>query len=309
MDGVDCRLHWQAALLPVLSSGELNFPGFRPNALGFWCKDRREVLTNDTPIQWLRTENWGAEELSSRGRLSQPLRGMRVVIVGCGAVGCAIGELLARAGVERFTVIDSDDLRAGNLVRHTLTQADLGKKKAEALAARLVAISPHVIATPINDAFPPTSDEDRRAVAESDLVIDCTGDDTTLAELERFPWETAGWFASVSIGIAARRIFCFLSRAERFPHAQFRDAIGPWLLREREEGKDFEFPWEGIGCWHPVFPARADDVWLLAASAVKHLEGAVARLPEPAGQLTVFEQVIEDGAFVGVRRVSLGGDV
>lgn len=31
-------------------------------------------------------------------------------------------------------------------------------------------------------------------------------------------------------------------------------------------------PWEGIGCWHPVFPARADDIALNAALAVKFIE-------------------------------------
>jgi hypothetical protein len=59
-----------------------------------------------------------------------------------------------------------------------------------------------------------------------------------------------------------------------------------------------------VGCWHPVFPARADDVWLFAAAAVKCLESAVLSPPsEP--QLVVFEQQItEKGEFIGIKRSS-----
>ena len=28
-------------------------------------------------------------------------------------------------------------------------------------------------------------------------------------------------------------------------------------------------PREGIGCWHPVFPGRIDDLWMFAGLAVK----------------------------------------
>ena len=35
------------------------------------------------------------------------------------------------------------------------------------------------------------------------------------------------------------------------------------------ENKNETAPREGIGCWHPVFPARSDDVWLLAATGFK----------------------------------------
>lgn len=62
-----------------------------------------------------------------------------------------------------------------------------------------------------------------------------------------------------------------------------------------------ELPREGIGCWHPVFPARFDDITMMATHAVKCLEAGVAT-PQEQPTLTVFKQQYEDGILVGVRR-------
>ena len=71
-----------------------------------------------------------------------------------------------------------------------------------------------------------------------------------------------------------------------------------------EENAGVRLPREGIGCWHPLFPARIDDVWLMAAAAIKRLEETLAAPPtEPV--LVVFEQTIENGHFTGIRLASL----
>jgi len=205
-----------------------------------------------------------------------------------------------RAGVRRVTVVDDETLQAGNLCRHTLTLGDLKNNKAASLAQRLGQISPHATVDAITSAFPPTAAQDVVNATACDIVIDCTAEDAVLSELARFPWGSQKRFASLSLGYAARRLFCFVAEGVAFPDAMFRAAIGPWLERERGETAGAELPREGVGCWHPIFPARADDVWLMAAAAVKHLEKA---LGGPAGaKLTVFEQKFEGGEFVGVQR-------
>lgn len=307
--GPAVRLHWQAALLPELSTGKMTMRGFRPNTLGYYCQDRRGPIANDEPIAWMRTESWSSEDLSARGQLRRPLREMKAAVIGCGALGSAVAELLARAGVKRLLLADTDKLAAGNLVRHTLTQSALNSPKADAVRERLIAFSPHAVVTTLGVDFPPVSDEARTALADCELVIECTGEDATLASLERFPWSGQRWFASLSLGLAARRVFCFVQHSQGFRHAEYREAVTPWLLREREEGKDIEFPWESIGCWHPVFPARADDVWLMACAAVKRIEAALSRrVPEDGVKpLTVYEQVEENDSFAGLRVATLGG--
>jgi sulfur-carrier protein adenylyltransferase/sulfurtransferase len=65
----------------------------------------------------------------------------KVGIVGCGALGSKIAASLARSGVRSFVLVDDDILKPGNLVRHDLDVGSLGAHKAEALAARLKAIT------------------------------------------------------------------------------------------------------------------------------------------------------------------------
>lgn len=72
------------------------------------------------------------------------LLGAHAVIVGCGALGCAIADTFARAGVGTLTLIDRDVVELTNLQRQTLfTEADAreGLPKAEAARRRLAAIN------------------------------------------------------------------------------------------------------------------------------------------------------------------------
>lgn len=71
------------------------------------------------------------------------LRGSHAAIVGCGALGCAQADLLARAGIGRLTLIDRDVVEWTNLQRQVLyTEADAqrGVAKATAAAARVRAV-------------------------------------------------------------------------------------------------------------------------------------------------------------------------
>ncbi|MEQ7845770.1 ThiF family adenylyltransferase [Nocardioides kribbensis] len=71
----------------------------------------------------------------------------RVAILGCGSVGSTIAELLVRAGVEAFTLVDPDEVSGANLSRGVYAAADIGRDKVDALADRLRAIAPHAMVT------------------------------------------------------------------------------------------------------------------------------------------------------------------
>lgn len=82
----------------------------------------------------------------------------RVLIVGCGALGCAQADLLARAGVGFIRIADRDVVEPTNLQRQTLyAEADVGASKALSAAGRLrainstITIDPHAVdVTPDN---------------------------------------------------------------------------------------------------------------------------------------------------------------
>ena len=66
------------------------------------------------------------------------------LIVGCGALGCTIADLIVRAGVGQITLVDRDIVELTNLQRQTLfdeSDAAAGLPKAEAARRRLSAVN------------------------------------------------------------------------------------------------------------------------------------------------------------------------
>jgi molybdopterin/thiamine biosynthesis adenylyltransferase len=81
------------------------------------------------------------------------LENKNVLLVGCGSMGSALSEMLVRAGVGNLTLIDPENLAPENLVRHMLTQKDLGRPKVEAMKERLLEINPECAVTARQEDF------------------------------------------------------------------------------------------------------------------------------------------------------------
>ncbi|WP_183921473.1 MULTISPECIES: molybdopterin-synthase adenylyltransferase MoeB [unclassified Sphingomonas] len=87
-------------------------------------------------------------EVGGAGQLR--LRRARVVVIGAGGIGSPVLHYLGAAGVGGLDVIDDDRVDASNLQRQTLyTTADLGQAKAEAAAAAVARLNPHVAVRPL----------------------------------------------------------------------------------------------------------------------------------------------------------------
>jgi len=302
IDGPTVRVHWQGMQFPAVSWGTETANGFRTNEMGYWRRDQTKVFRSSMKLEWLPTSNWDREEIGSRGRLEPRLAEAKILLVGAGALGSVVGELLVRCGAHRVTVVDSETLTIGNLCRHTLTLKDLGRPKAGALAARLNQLSPHAEVTAIDDVLEEGGELQPQIIGR-DVVIDCTASDDVIYHLARIPWGKSTLFVSASVGLRARRLFYFACLGNAFPEDTFHTAMAPWLLKERQESVDLHLPREGIGCWHPVFPARWDDLSLFASMTVKQIERSFLTAAEP--QLLVFEQESEEGNFIGIRRIDV----
>ena len=300
--GSNLRMHWLALLLP--GNPDEPQPGFRNNEKGRWQAYRHTGICDPAPLNWLPTENWHYDEVSVRGRLNSVAARSDLLVIGAGALGSVLAEMLARAGIGEITIIDPDHIEAGNLVRHTLLASDIGQPKALTLAARLNAATLHASIAGINAAFPPTDVESAVRINACDVVIDTTGDDKAATAMGNFLWGRVKTFVSVSLGIHACRLFCFTARGPAFPNAEFRNRLQPWLLLESSEYDVDDLPRDGPGCWHPRHPARIDDVWMMAAAAVRLIEQVIINPPD-APVLTVFErQTDAAGNFVGIKDVS-----
>ena len=53
----------------------------------------------------------------------------RVHIIGCGAIGSTVAEMLTRFGITKITLYDFDDVEAHNIANQMFTQEDIGKKR------------------------------------------------------------------------------------------------------------------------------------------------------------------------------------
>jgi len=103
------------------------------------------------------------------------LQASRVVVVGCGALGSASIDFLARAGVGQLVVVDRDFVERSNLQRQLLfdeADADAGSPKAVAAARAVSRINSEVKVEPLVVDLVPGNVI--RILAGADLVLDGT---------------------------------------------------------------------------------------------------------------------------------------
>ncbi|WP_448610122.1 ThiF family adenylyltransferase [Geodermatophilus sp. URMC 60] len=131
----------------------------------------------------------GAEQLGTR----------KVAIVGVGAIGSVVADLLHRGGVGHLHLIDADRVLPGNTTRHLLGDAAVGRPKAAAVAEALHATRPHLgqVTFTVDEVDTPL-----RAIevlAAFDAVVDATADSTATALLTAAARAGAGHLLSVYV--------------------------------------------------------------------------------------------------------------
>ena len=77
---------------------------------------------------------------------TERLAGKHVLIVGLGGVGAYAAEMLCRAGVGRFTLVDADDVRPSNINRQLIaTHSTIGQAKCQLVGQRMLDIHPQCV--------------------------------------------------------------------------------------------------------------------------------------------------------------------
>nr|WP_256558382.1 ThiF family adenylyltransferase [Halobacillus sp. A1] len=230
--------------------------------------------------------------------LPKSINESKILIIGAGALGSSVGELLTRAGVEKLGIIDYDNLEMGNLTRHNLLVTEVGRSKVEALANRLNKTSIHSKVTFYSGTLKYIIENNIDELKKYSVILDCTGEDEVLEYLQQYIWPATKRFVSISLGFGGKRLFIFSNCGLNFRYNLFRKLTNPWLLEEKRWYEETELPREGLGCWHPLFPARIDDVWIMAATTVKKLETIYGETHKPL--FSVYEQDDNNGAFSGL---------
>jgi adenylyltransferase/sulfurtransferase len=119
------------------------------------------------------------------------IRNAHVTVVGIGALGSVVLDMLARAGIGRIKVIDRDIVEISNLQRQSLfSEEDLGKPKVSVAKDKITAINSEInLEVNLVDL-----DFDNISLLNSDLIIDCTDNMYTrflineYAKKNNIPW-------------------------------------------------------------------------------------------------------------------------
>ena len=122
--------------------------------------------------EWLRyTRHIQLPQMGVGGQLK--LRQSRVLVIGCGGLGCPVLLYLAAAGVGRLTLVDGDSVELTNLQRQVLySEEDLGCSKAITAQRQLRRLNSDITVEAIDQPFTPETGE--ALVKAHDLIIDCT---------------------------------------------------------------------------------------------------------------------------------------
>lgn len=110
------------------------------------------------------------------------LEGASVIVFGTGGVGSSAVEALARSGIGKFTLVDSDCVDITNINRQLLAHAQtVGMEKTKAQAQRILQINPDAQVTEKSMFYlPETADE--IDLSKYDYIIDAI--DTVSAKIE-----------------------------------------------------------------------------------------------------------------------------
>lgn len=133
----------------------------------------------------------GSQYVHSRNLTFPDLRGRRIALVGCGAVGSFLALALARLGAGtgehgKLSLIDSDLLGAENLGRHVLGYPSLQKSKVYELRDEIARQFPHhTVEAHFLDV------QKHASLFDADLVIDATGEESVSEFLNYRRIETA----------------------------------------------------------------------------------------------------------------------
>ena len=156
--------------------------GFRPGKIRGTNLAR---LALPEVVEKLGVRRADPDYLLPRGGACTRTRNLRILVIGAGAVGGWVCQLLSSSGVGRLGIVDNDVFSLENVHRHVLGMEALGHNKAEFLAGHLRKQFPHQdFWARSEDCIRVLSEIDFAAEA-LDLVILATGNETLERRVSR----------------------------------------------------------------------------------------------------------------------------
>ena len=106
----------------------------------------------------------------------------RAVLVGCGSVGSFVAMELARSGVGKFVLCDTDTLEIHNICRHQCGFDDLGRYKVDAVKDKILNINPNAEVITYRSVIQRVPREDLDKLLDRNTIIIGGGDNRASAD-------------------------------------------------------------------------------------------------------------------------------
>lgn len=223
------------------------------------------------------------EMFFGRGALCPILAGKHIALVGLGAIGSIVADVLTHSGIQYIGLWDGDIVEPGNICRSSYQLRDLGQSKVDAIKTKIQSINPFVniseviphgywsyganFSNYVNGTFYGNvnynnQEEAVKQLDNFDLIIDCTGSNEMLHFLS---------YAASNIDIIS---MCITNHANDLLCITNKDG-NPFELRKaylsRIEQDTKNFYIEGEGCYSPTFFANYCDIASLVNLALRDL--------------------------------------
>ena len=194
---------------------------------------------------------------------ARQLRGKRVVLFGCGAVGSHAGLVLAESGIGSLHLVDNDVLRPGNVVRHTGGRECYGFRKAHVLKHIVEQHAPWTSVEATVDA-PFDPGKIARLIENTDMVFDASGNAPFIELVSRVTEDERSRLISVALyrGGAVGRVRRQIPGVDRSIYLRAEDSRYFFIPSDEKADATLE-----IGCSAPVNNAPPTAVVAVAALA------------------------------------------
>lgn len=217
------------------------------------------VAIDRVDASWALARDHGLSVLDGRQK-------KKVLLLGCGSLGSAVAELLARSGLGELHLLDMERFEAENCGRHILGASDLGLHKAIALAKRLQNLIPDIKIK----SHPALAADWIHHVCKPgnyDLVVDCTGESSVRVMLSHYREHSLGACPIVHSWVEP---FCAATHVVYLPHGTNWPADDPGNKLAAATWPDnvqVKLPACGAG-FHPY---GAADIWQSAGFTTERL--------------------------------------
>lgn len=210
-------------------------------------------------IKWGSTENIDYSRFFGRGKLHSKITDSNILIVGCGALGSSLAEILVRGGVKNLVIEDFDSIKGGNLCRANYDLNDMIYPKTIGLIKRLKSISPFLNVKQLNVKMNHFDLEKLKVFIDKnvDVIFDCSTDPEMTFILDEM---------DVSADVFSMAI---TNNAKSFINITGKDLTKKAKLFFDYIENEPPSYYEGTGCGYPTFEANYNDINTLLNTSVK----------------------------------------